>query len=101
MGHTPKGHKRSAIGQALERKTTMVYEKSGWTVLHDGWPDLLCVRQRFDGTFEAQLVECKANGGPLRANQKRMHKMLKELGLNVIVESGDFNGRPWVTSKER
>lgn len=97
----PVKDKRSKMekGNSLEEQTTQVYEKAGWTVLNGGWPDLLCFRERMDGKFDVQLVECKAgiNNPVTRKVQKNMHKALKMLGLTVIVERGQITGRPWLT----
>lgn len=62
----------------------------GYEVIQYGWPDLLLWRER---DKKAVFLEVKAKPAPghserpgqttLRPTQKRMHTILKKLGLNV------------------
>ncbi|GAH15337.1 unnamed protein product [marine sediment metagenome] len=61
---------------------------SGWEVLSKGYPDLLLYKEE---TNEAIFIEVKSKlakdknerGGELTPEQKRMHQILKKLGLTV------------------
>ena len=54
--------------------------EGGWEVLGRGWPDFLLYNRR---TKEAIFLEVKSCGNGLNRYQKRMHKILKGLGLDV------------------
>lgn len=76
---------RMKRGKDFEDKVMTEYEENGWTVIRNGWPDMLCVNE--SGNMEAHFVECKAGSGNLHHNQRKMINMLKRLGLTVIVRS--------------
>ena len=56
--------------------------KLGWDVLRNGWPDFLLYDKN---TNQAILIEVKScnKSGVLSKEQKKMHKILRKLGLNV------------------
>jgi hypothetical protein len=50
----------------------------GWKVLRNGWPDFLATRGD-----EVRLIEVKSPGDSLRVEQKRLHRALRTLGIEV------------------
>lgn len=52
----------------------------GWYVLRNGWPDFLAVR---DG--KVRFIEVKSAGNSLRAEQRRLHRELRKLGIEVEI----------------
>src|SRR5712664_2719360 len=99
---TPKGHTRMAFGLTLEKRIRKIYERSGWTVLQGGWPDMLAFRRHdYDNGFDVQRIESKAGTSTLRKHQKAIHTALRELGFPVIIERGEFKGRPWLKYERR
>lgn len=76
----------------MNRREDIVKENAindGWEVLSSGYPDLLLYK---DKTNEAIFIEVKSKiaknkkekGGELTPQQKKMHQILKRLGLTVI-----------------
>jgi len=47
-------------------------------------PDLMCLRVD-NGQLQVRFVECKLGSGNLRAHQRRAHKLLKQLGFDVVI----------------
>jgi len=56
----------------------------GIKCFRNGWPDLLCI-DRTRGTPEVFGVEIKSEGDILRPEQKRLHRLLKSVGVPVYV----------------
>ena len=54
--------------------------EQGWGVLGRGWPDFLLYNRR---TKEAIFLEVKSCRDGLNKYQRRVHKILKGLGLDV------------------
>ena len=82
----PKPNRREAEAKRLA-------EERGYVVLQSGWPDMLLWRE---ADRKAVFLEVKAKHPAsrdrewpscegLRASQKKMHAILKELGLNVQI----------------
>ena len=70
-----------------ERQARKLAEERGYEVIQYGWPDMLLWREK---DKKAVFLEVKARHGregssTLRPSQKRMHAVLKRLGLNVQV----------------
>ena len=55
----------------FEKKVKAVLEDQGWEVMHNGWPDFLCVRKLPNGKLEVRAVEVKTKKDELRPNQRR------------------------------
>lgn len=73
---------RMAKGKAFERTVRQAYENAGFVVLGKGLPDLLCVRGN-----QLVWIECKAGHHTYpRPHQKQVIKLMKQLGLTVIVQ---------------
>lgn len=56
----------------------------GYTVLTSGWPDFCVVKQAGEST-EVRFIEVKGLGDKLRANQQKIHNILRILGFEVEV----------------
>ncbi len=82
-----------------EREAQEEVIKDGWKVLYKGWPDFLCYKEE-NGKIEAFFMEIKRKPyrvSPTRALktksfemqltpiQEEMHRVLKQLGLEVKV----------------
>lgn len=69
-----------------KRENTVKEEalKLSWEVLRSGWPDFLLYNKH---TNEAIFLEVKSHNksGSLSKEQKKIHKVLKKLGLNVQI----------------
>ncbi len=67
---------------ANKREQTVKEEalKLGWDVLRSGWPDFLLYNKY---TNEAIFLEVKSFGDCLSKDQKKMHKVLRQLGFDV------------------
>lgn len=76
------------ISRRAEHKTREKYEGEGWDVLMNGWPDLLCFR-KVNGKVQVRAVESKGDGDFLRSNQRRLHDVLRQAGIEVIVDYPD------------
>jgi len=57
-------------------------KKLGWEVYRNGWPDFLLVDPNSNNAI---FLEVKAQKDKLRTCQKKMHKVLKKLGIDVEV----------------
>lgn len=57
-------------------------ELKGFEVFRSGWPDFLLFHTK---TKTAIFLEVKSNKDSVRLEQKRMHKILKQIGLTVKV----------------
>jgi hypothetical protein len=80
-----------------EEKVSKYLINKGYEVLRKGWPDFLCIENmarypngepRFDLIREIKgifAVEVKYNGDELSVDQRRVHKVLKSVGLPVHV----------------
>ena len=81
----------------MNRRESVVFNRAvedGWEVLTRGWPDFLLYKQK---TNEAMFIEVKAvstryekkhdrpMGGIPTKSQKKMHSVLRNLGLTVKV----------------
>ena len=60
-------------------------EKIGWTVHRSGWPDFLCIREKYGEPEEIIAVEVKSGNDSLKPEQKIIHHILKRAGINVQV----------------
>ena len=60
------------------------YEKLGWKIFRDGWPDFILTRGH-----EIKIVEVKSNGCRLSLNQQTTHDILKKIGITVIIDRPD------------
>ena len=60
------------------------YEKRGYRVLKNGWPDFLAYRE-IDGKLEVVAVEVKAGTDTVKPEQRENHKILHQLGIPVDV----------------
>lgn len=58
-------------------------ESAGWDVYGSGWPDFLLVNKKTKEVVFLEVKCCHGSGSPLRKNQKKIHKILKSLGLTV------------------
>lgn len=65
-----------------EKRVYNVAKDAGWTVLRNGWPDYLLIDWQ---SKQAIFLEVKSPTDSLRIEQKKMHKALKALGLDVRV----------------
>lgn len=78
-----------------ESKVAIKAQSLGWTVLRNGWPDLLLYDKK---TNKALCVEIKSIKDKLPPHQKRMHKILKKLfDLETIIvynNGGSCNNLP-------
>lgn len=64
----------------FEQRVYDHYQKYGWQVLRNGWPDFLLVKgQKVVG------IEAKSATDKLSTEQKRMHTVLARVGLPVHV----------------
>ena len=70
-----------------ERQVQEAGLNDGWEVLSKGWPDFLLYKEE---TNEALFIEvkrtCKSEKHGLSKHQRRMHEILKKLGLDVVVQ---------------
>jgi len=66
--------------------------EQGYDVLASGWPDFCAVKTTGDVT-EVRFIEVKGRGDTLKPNQKKLHKILNILGLEVEVIQEDANHR--------
>ena len=62
-----------------------IFERKGFTVLRNGWPDFLCYKDNGFGEVRVLCVEVKTKGDGLRPEQERMHEVLKRMGFPVSV----------------
>lgn len=86
----------SKRGRALEQEIQFLYESSGWETIKQGMPDMVCFRWT-DGHWQLRFVECKLGLGNLRPCQRRAHRLLKQLGFEVIVATNaQTAGAPWL-----
>src|SRR5271166_2963012 len=71
-----------------ERDCKEQYEKDGWMLLKNGWPDFLAVRE-VDGKVEAKGIETKGiyrkSVAKLSPEQVVMREWLEKLGIKVEV----------------
>jgi predicted ribosome quality control (RQC) complex YloA/Tae2 family protein len=74
----------------IEERIANAMAAHGWVALRNGWPDLLCYRQKPDGTSEILAVEVKDSrtGDCLRPAQIKNHMILNAAGLKVVVVKG-------------
>ena len=81
------------MSSKFEDALAVLYEKEGWTVLRNGWPDFLCVRKRQEGGFDLMGVEVKAKGDKLRANQKlNLAALSLVMPVYEVQEGGGYGG---------
>jgi hypothetical protein len=67
---------------ARELKAIVMAKAKGYEVLRHGWPDMLLYRA---SDKKAVFLEVKSPTDKVNAYQRRMHQILKELGLDVQV----------------
>ena len=89
-----KQREKVGAGLIINRREKRVLDKhvsEGWIGLHKGWPDFLFYR-RIDGKLELKLVEVKKTQSRrttkmgLSKHQRVVCDLLKEYGLNVVIE---------------
>ncbi len=79
---------------AREKLVKDVATESGWEVLDKGWPDFLLYDKRTKDVIFLEVKSCNGTGGGLTRYQKRLHKILKDLGLDVrVVRIGRKTGK--------
>lgn len=99
-----------------ERIILDALQKRGFSVLRNGWPDFLCIKNAYDPRTRqyiglpnsAMCVEVKAGKDKLSAEQKAVHATLIKCGLPVYTvraEDGDAGipfgrNRKFLTSAE-
>jgi hypothetical protein len=66
--------------------------EQGYEVLTSGWPDF-CVIKKTGDTTEVRFIEVKGRGDALRPNQKKLHEILRILGMEVEVIQEDVKHR--------
>jgi len=67
----------------IELELEDFFKKHNYTVVRNGWPDLL-VKDNEGNTY---FIEAKAGGDRIRKPQQQMLQMLSNLGFNVFVVS--------------
>jgi hypothetical protein len=70
--------------------------RRGYEVLVNGWPDFCAVKQEGE-TTKVRFIEVKGEGDFLRPGQKKLHDVLRSVGIDVEVVYEDPN-RPMVYS---
>ena len=70
-------------------------EEAGWDVLRNGWPDFLLFDKK---EKKAVFLEVKSLKTGLSKDQKKMHRALKALGINVKTVR---IGRYWKPNDEK
>lgn len=66
--------------------------EQGYEVLTSGWPDF-CVVKKTEGSVEVRFIEVKGRGDALRPSQKKLHAILKILGIEVEMIQEDADHR--------
>ncbi len=66
--------------------------EQGYEVLTCGWPDFCAIRV-VDGATEVRIIEVKGRGDALRPSQKKVHRILNLVGLEVEVIQEDAQHR--------
>src|SRR5438034_2090382 len=85
--HSHQQNKSSNLTRLLddcgdaEGNTQKALEASGFTVFRNGWPDMIAT----DGDAITFAVEVKRGSDFVRPNQEKVHTVLKQAGLPVIV----------------
>lgn len=73
---------------ASERRQKEGFERDGWTVIRNGWPDFLLVKEQ-DGKRVIRFVEIKGIYGAtvqkITEAQQATHDALKSAGFEVEV----------------
>lgn len=88
MGYTPSKLKHNPREKEIQEDLM----NQGWNVLYKGWPDFLFYKEE-NGKIVAFFVEVKRKGKEfsntyatkLSPEQKKMHYVLKKLGLDIKV----------------
>jgi VRR-NUC domain len=86
---------RAIEGEAVnnsEREEAKALEAAGWTIVHSGIPDFICLRRNADGSVEMKFVEVKAGQGGLRPNQHEAIRLLRSFAIPVEVRLIEGSG---------
>lgn len=68
----------------FEKAVTEEYQKQGWSVLTNGWPDLFLWKEGDNGPI-VKCVEIKSKNDSLRPNQKTLLNLLSAAGIQVRI----------------
>jgi hypothetical protein len=76
----------------FEDKVAAKYSKDGWSVLRNGWPDMLLVRKIGNST-EMKAIEVKSKKDTLKQNQYDMLGALSNiLTVHIAIENKTYGG---------
>ncbi len=70
-------------GNNREELVKKVAEEHGYEVLGKGWPDFLLYDIDRNQAILLEVKSCNGTGASLSKAQRRMHKVLKGIGLDV------------------
>jgi VRR-NUC domain len=70
------------MASKFEKSVSEQYQKEGWNVLSNGWPDFL-LWKREEGKVCLKFVEVKSENDSIRENQREVLNLLCEAGMVV------------------